>query len=174
MYRACIYLWLLIDVALYPSTSIFYFSLPYTLGNHIASHLFLFLCLLDLVFLLLGSPLTLVFFWITIPLKHSSTVHMASAINAVAQLAKNLPAMQKILVRSLGQEDLLEKGIATLSSILAWRIPWTEEPGRLQSMGSQRVDATFRFMLFTWFSSFLLFHMYKYVKLSNPKLKLWI
>ena len=42
-------------------------------------------------------------------------------------------------VQSLGQEDLLEKGIATHSSILAWRIPWTEKPGRLQSMGSQRV-----------------------------------
>ena len=43
-------------------------------------------------------------------------------------------------VRSLGQEDLLEEGIATHSSILAWRIPWTEEPGRLQSIGSQRVE----------------------------------
>ena len=57
----------------------------------------------------------------------------------LAQTVKNLPAMQKAWVRSLGQEDPLEKGIATPSSILAWRIPWTEEPGRLQSMGSQRV-----------------------------------
>ena len=47
--------------------------------------------------------------------------------------------MQEIQVRSLGQEDPLEKGMTTHSSILAWRIPWTEEPGRLQSMGSQRV-----------------------------------
>ena len=46
---------------------------------------------------------------------------------------------QEIRVQSLGQEDPLEKGMATPSSILAWRIPWTEEPGRLQSMGSQRV-----------------------------------
>ena len=46
--------------------------------------------------------------------------------------------MQEIQVRSLGQEDPLEKGMTTHSSILAWRIPWTEEPGRLQSMGSQR------------------------------------
>ena len=57
----------------------------------------------------------------------------------LAQTVKNLPAMQKAWVRSLGQEDPLEKGIATPSSLLAWRIPWTEEPGRLQSMGSQRV-----------------------------------
>ena len=57
----------------------------------------------------------------------------------VAQPAKNLPAMQETRVRSLGQEDPLEKGMATYSSILAWRIPWTEEPGWLQSMGSQRV-----------------------------------
>ena len=49
----------------------------------------------------------------------------------VAQLVKNLPAMQETWVRSLGWEDLLEKGKATHSSILAWRIPWTEEPGRL-------------------------------------------
>ena len=57
-------------------------------------------------------------------------------------MVKNLPAMQELQetqVRSLGQEDPLEKGIATNSSILAWRIPWTEEPGGLQSMGSYRV-----------------------------------
>ena len=57
----------------------------------------------------------------------------------VAQLVKNLPAMQEIWVRSLGWEDPLEKGKATHSSILAWRIPWTDEPGGLQSTGSQRV-----------------------------------
>ena len=50
---------------------------------------------------------------------------------------KNLPAMQEIPVGSLGQEDPLDKGMATHSSILAWRIPWTEEPDELQSMGSQ-------------------------------------
>ena len=55
----------------------------------------------------------------------------------VAQLVKNLPATQETRVRSLGQEDPLEKEMATHSSILAQRIPWTEEPGRLQSMGSQ-------------------------------------
>ena len=57
----------------------------------------------------------------------------------VAQRVKRLPAMQETWVRSLGQEDPLEKGMATHSSTLAWKIPWTEKPGRLQSMGSQRL-----------------------------------
>ena len=57
----------------------------------------------------------------------------------VAQRIKRLPAMQETWVQSLGQEDPLEKEMATHSSILAWRIPWTEEPGELQSTGSQRV-----------------------------------
>ena len=57
----------------------------------------------------------------------------------MAETVKNLPAMLETQVRSLGQEDPLEKGMASNSSILAWRIPWTEEPGRLQSMGLQRV-----------------------------------
>ena len=56
----------------------------------------------------------------------------------VAQMIKNLPAMQEMQVQSLGQENPLEKGMAMHSCILAWRIPWTEEPGRLQSVGSQR------------------------------------
>ena len=54
-------------------------------------------------------------------------------------MAKNLPAMQETRVRSLSQEDPLEKEMAAHSSIRAWRIPWTKDPGRLQSMGSQRV-----------------------------------
>ena len=54
-------------------------------------------------------------------------------------MVKNLPAMQETQVRSLGQEDSLEESMATHSSVFAWRIPWTEEPGGLQSMGSQRV-----------------------------------
>ena len=57
----------------------------------------------------------------------------------MAQMVKNLPAMQETWVQSLGQEDPLEKGMATHSSILAWRIPSSEEPGRLQSIASQRV-----------------------------------
>ena len=60
----------------------------------------------------------------------------------MARSVKNLPTMQETLVRSLGQEDPLEKGMVTHSSILAWRIPWTEEPGGLQSMGLQESVAT--------------------------------
>ena len=63
----------------------------------------------------------------------------SSGASLIAQLVKNPPAMQETLVQSLGWEDPLEEGMATHSSILAWKIPWTEEPGRLQSMGSQRV-----------------------------------
>jgi len=57
----------------------------------------------------------------------------------MVQTVKNLPAMLETRVQSLGQEDPLEKGMATHSSILVWRIPWTEEPGGQQSMRSQRV-----------------------------------
>ena len=57
----------------------------------------------------------------------------------VAQMVKSLPVMQKTWVQPLGWEDPREKGMATHSSTLAWRIPWTEEPGGLQSVGSQRV-----------------------------------
>ena len=68
----------------------------------------------------------------------------------VAQTVKNLPAIQKTQVQSLGQEDALEKGMATHSSILAWRIPWTEEPGGLQSMGWQRVRHSWAMDSFTF------------------------
>ena len=61
-------------------------------------------------------------------------------VSLMAQIVKNLPAMQETQVQSLGWEDVLEKGMATHSSILAWVIAWTEEPGRLQSMGLQRVE----------------------------------
>ena len=57
----------------------------------------------------------------------------------VAHMVKNLPAMQETWVQSLGQEDPLEKGMATYSNILAWRIPWTKESGGLQSIRSQKV-----------------------------------
>ena len=67
----------------------------------------------------------------------------------VAQTVKRLPAMRETRVQFLGREDPLEKEMATHSSILAWKIPWTEEPGRLQSMGSQSrtqlSDFTFTF-----------------------------
>ena len=61
-------------------------------------------------------------------------------VSLIAQSVKNLPAMQETLVWFLGWEDPLEKEMAAHSSILTWRIPWTEEPGRLQSMGSQELD----------------------------------
>ena len=57
----------------------------------------------------------------------------------MAHPVKNLPEIQEMLVRSLGQEDSLEKGMATHASLLAWRIPWTEDPGGLQSIGLQKV-----------------------------------
>ena len=65
--------------------------------------------------------------------------HQYSWTFLVAQTVKNPPAMQEAWVRSLGWEDPLEKGKATHYSILAWRIPWIEEPGRLESRGLQRV-----------------------------------
>ena len=68
--------------------------------------------------------------------KKKKTMYVASLI---AHMVKNLPVMQEMQVQSLGWEDPLEKEMATYSSILAWRIPWTEEPGGLQSMRSQRV-----------------------------------
>ena len=63
---------------------------------------------------------------------------IVSKASLVAQIVKNPPAMQETWVPSLSQEDLLEKRMATHSSILAWRIPWTEEPSGLLSIGSQR------------------------------------
>ena len=57
----------------------------------------------------------------------------------MVQRVKSQPAMQETQIRFVGREDLLEKAMATHSSTLAWKIPWTEKPGRLQSMGSQRV-----------------------------------
>ena len=68
----------------------------------------------------------------------------------MVQMVKNLPTMWETQVQSLGREDPLEKEMATRSSILAWRIPWTEEPGRLQSMESQRVWHDWVTNTFTW------------------------
>ena len=64
---------------------------------------------------------------------------LGDGTSLVTQMVKHLPKMQKIWVQSLGQEDLLEKEMAPHSSTLAWKIPWMQEPGGLQSMGSQRV-----------------------------------
>ena len=72
--------------------------------------------------------------------QQEAKLQYSAGASLVAQMIKNLPAMQETSVRSLGQGDPLGKRMATHSNILAWRIPWTEEPGRLQSMGSQRVS----------------------------------
>ena len=66
-------------------------------------------------------------------------IEMLCFKSSLAQTVKNLPAMEETQVQSLGQEYLLEKGTATHSSTVAWRIPWSENPGGLQSMGLQRV-----------------------------------
>ena len=78
----------------------------------------------------LANPILWAFLWVRI-----------LWTSLVAQMVKNLSVMQETQVRSLGQEDPLEKRMATHSSILAWGIPWTEESGRLQPMGSQKSQA---------------------------------
>ena len=118
------------------------------LHNPHPSELKLFLTFLPNSYLIICDYLfTDLFHWIMDPLKGSNPV--SCSLNSqclefrwtslVAQMVKNLPAMQETRVWSLDQEDPLEKGMATHSSILAWEIPWTEEPGRLQCMGSQTV-----------------------------------
>ena len=82
----------------------------------------------------------------------------------VVQLVKYLPAVQETVIRSLGQEDFLEKGLATHSSILAWSIPQTEEPGRLLSMGSQRVRQDWATNTFTLYIHF--YYMYAFVYIN--------
>ena len=67
------------------------------------------------------------------------TYMVLKGASLVAQMVKNLPAVLKTWVQSLGQEDPLEEEMATHSTVLAWRSPWTEEPGKLQSMGLHRV-----------------------------------
>ena len=74
-------------------------------------------------------------------------------------MVKHLPAMQETQVQSLGQEDLLEKGMATHCSTLAWKITWMEEPGRLQSLGGKESDTTERLHFLSFFLSF--FHLEK-------------
>ena len=98
------------------------------------------------------------FFTIQPPGKPHSTWHIWGLLtiswgSPVAQTVKSLPAVQETWVRSLGEEYPLEKEMATHSNILAWKIPWTEEPSRLQSMGSQRVGHD-------WATSLSLFSQY--------------
>ena len=82
-----------------------------------------------------------------------SLIYFVVVSSLVAQTVEHLPAMWETQVRSLSQKDPLEKELATHSSILAWKIPWTEEPGGLQSMGSQRVGLDWHYYyywLFLW------------------------
>ena len=74
----------------------------------------------------------------SLQIPNSSTTEPVTEGKVLAQMVKKLPAMQETQVQSLGQEHPLEKGIANHSSVLAWRIPWTEEPGGLQFMGSAK------------------------------------
>ena len=69
-------------------------------------------------------------------------VYIGHYASLVVQMVKNLPAMQETQVRSLGQEDPLEKGMATHSSILAWRVPWTKEPGGYSPWGGKESDTS--------------------------------
>ena len=86
-----------------------------------------------------SSPKQLLICFVSLILPFLEIAHLVFCVwlwaSVVAQMVKNLPAMWETWIPSLGWEDPLEKGTATHSSILAWRIPWTEEPGRLQFMG---------------------------------------
>ena len=89
-------------------------------------------------------------------IKHFKLIHVHCFCGAlVAQMVKSLLAMQETRVQTLGQEGPLEKGMATHSSISVWRIPWTEEPSRLRSTGSQRVRPHWVTDTFTFFTLFL-------------------
>ena len=121
--------------------------------SHFLIGLFVFLILscMSCLYMLEINPLSVVSFAIifshskgclfTLLIVSFALQKLLSLIRAslVAQRLKHLPAMQETHVQSLDREDPLEKEMATHFSILAWRIPWTEEPGRLQSMGSQKV-----------------------------------
>ena len=88
-----------------------------------------------------------------IPSTSNTWGHSCYGASLVAETVKTLPAMQETRVQSLGQEDPLEKGMATHSSILAWEIPWTEEPGGLQSSGWHRVGHDWATNCFTFMLS---------------------
>ena len=102
-------------------------------------------------------------------------IHYIVGTSLVAQTVKNLPAMQEIQVWTLGQEDPLEKGMATHSSILASRIPWTEEAGRLQSMGLQTVRHNWVTSTFIFYFHYIvqtyLFHLTMHQKCASENSK---
>ena len=100
-------------------------------------------------------------------LNHSFTIVTVSA-SLVAQRLKRLPAMRETRARSLSLEDPLEKEMATHSSTLAWKIPWTEEPGRLQSVGSQRVGHDWGTSLTYWHTKGGKVHSNHSLQVSQP------
>ena len=110
-----------------------------------------------------------IYIYIYIIYTHTHThTHTYILTSLVAQTIKHLPAMRETRVQFLGWEDLLEKEMATHSSILAWRIPRTEEPGRLQSMGSQRVGHDWATSLthsltHTYICTYTCIHGYMYI-----------
>ena len=113
---------------------------------------------------------------LSLPLKYlrsSKGLSFPWAASLVVQMVKNLPAMWETWVRFLCREDLLEKRMATHSSTLAWRIPWTEEPGGLQSMGSQRVWHDWATNTFTSLSFSRLFPQGSSTLPVNPVLPSW-
>ena len=113
-------------------------------------------CFMDQTFLLFKWLSSRVFYSTALLWFNWSSVGKWASL--VAQMVKNLPAMQKTWVRSLDQEDLLEKEIATRSSTLPWRIPWTEEPGSLQSKGLQRAEHN-------WTTNIFIFHFLLFFKI---------
>ena len=90
-------------------------------------------------------------------------MYVCMYVYKMAQMVKNLPIMQETWAWSLGQEDPLEKEMVTCSSILGWRIPWTEEPGELQSMGLKRVGLSKFFCLLFCFVLTLLIKQTKFI-----------
>ena len=108
---------------------------------HVFPSSFAFYCsnLFELTRSLMFLPYAFFLWWVSRALQNVYVTPSAFWASLVAQTVKRLPAVRETWVQSLGWEDPLEKGMATHSSTLAWKIPWVEEPGRLQSMGSQRV-----------------------------------
>ena len=104
--------------------------------------------------------------------KNPPTIWKAWVIDLVAQMVKHLPAMWETWVWSLGQEDPLEKEMATHSSTLAWKIPWMEEPGRLQSMGLQRVEHDWATSL--WVAEYSVFNFRNFIwNWTLPNVHCW-
>ena len=105
--------------------------------NHLVTGVFRWSALLS--FLLLSQYWKVKFWTINLRCIKQDWIHLCLRSSLVAQMVKRLSIMRETWVWSLGREDPLEKEMAIHSSTIAWKIPWTEEPGRLQSMGSQRV-----------------------------------